>query len=128
MIRPSQSQWFVPKMAEMGASVARGLNHMALRFIELSVFGSVSLVTYASICIWRLDMSYGVVLDNGRIRSSIVRSEEFLNAQIKVTFGSLHRKAVDIKISSRIMDMNGVMPLPPLTMTRLSCLQKFITC
>lgn len=114
----------MPKMAEMGASVARGLNHMALRFIELSVFGSVSLVTYASICIWRLDMSYGVVLDIGRIRSSIVRSVEFLNAQIKVTFGSLHWKVVDIKISSRIMDMNGVMPLPPLTMTRLSCLQK----
>ena len=81
IIRPSQSQWFAPKMAETGSSVARGLNHMALRFIELS-FGCASLVTLASICIWRLERSNGVVLDIGRIRSSIVRFEECLNAQI----------------------------------------------
>lgn len=119
IIIPSQSQLLGPKMAEKGASAAWGLNHMALSGFDLSVLGSFSLVTKASICSCRLEMSE-MVPEIGRMRSSRVRSAEFLNAQISFTFGVLQFGVVLRKMSSRMIDMNGVMPLPPLTITRVS--------
>lgn len=82
---------------------------------------SFSLVTKASIFSCRLESEDGVP-DTGSNRSSIVRSEEFLNAQIRITCGVLHLYVVLAKMISRIIDMKGVMPLPPLTITRVSCL------
>jgi len=68
-----------------------------------------------------LEKSQGVP-DIGRIKSTIDRDEEFLKTQIRTTFGVLHLKVVLRYISSRMMDRKGVMPLPPLTITRVSCL------
>lgn len=125
IIMPSQSQLLGPKMADKCASVAWGLNHMALRpGIELSVLGSSSLVMKASICSCSLEMSEAGVAEIGRMRSSMVRSEEFLNAEIRITFGVLQFMGVLLmNMSSRMIDMNGVMPLPPLTITRVSNLK-----
>lgn len=123
IIVPSQSQLLGPKMAEKGASVAWGLNHIALRpGVELSVLGSSSLVMKASICSCSLEMSQGVA-EIGRMRSSMLRSSEFLNAEISITLGVLQLGVLLEKMSSRMIDMNGVMPLPPLTITRVSHLK-----
>lgn len=127
IIMPSQSQLLGPKMADKGASVAWGLNHTTLRpGIELSVLGSSSLVMKASICSCSLEIMSELagVAEIGRMRSSMVRSEEFLNAEIRITFGILQFMGVLLmNMSSRMIDMNGVMPLPPLTITRVSNLQ-----
>ena len=88
IIKPSQSQLLGPKMADKGESVAWGLNRTVFIGSELSVLGSLSLVTKASICSCRLEMLEGVP-EMGRIRSSMVSSEEYLNAQIRTTFGVL---------------------------------------
>lgn len=46
IITPSQSRLFGPRMAEMGASDALGLNHLVWRrSVEFCVVGSFSLVT-----------------------------------------------------------------------------------
>ncbi|CAK7348845.1 unnamed protein product [Dovyalis caffra] len=122
MIAPSQSQLFGPKIADTGASVTWGLNHMAREeAFELSTVGPFSLVTKASIFKCRLEISSGLP-DIGSRRSSMESSEEFLNAQTRITSGVLHLYAMFANMSSRIIDMKGVMPLPPLTITSLSCL------
>lgn len=125
MIAPSQSQLLGPKMADIGASVAWGLNHMARGVFELSVVGPFSLVTKASIFNCSLEISDGLP-DIGSRRSSMVSSEDFLNAQTRITSGVLHLYVVLAKMSSRIIEMRGAMPLPPLTITSLSCLKKFV--
>lgn len=123
IIAPSHSQRFGPKTDDMGASVARGLNDKARMSFELSVVGCFSLVTKASICSFKLGSSVGVP-EIGSKRSNMVRSEEFLNEQIRITCGVLHFVTVLAYISSRITEIKGVMPLPPLTITRVSYLPK----
>ena len=61
---------------------------MAFIGFMLSILGSFSLVTKASICSCKLELSEGVP-EMGKMRSSMVSSEEFLNAQIRITFGAL---------------------------------------
>lgn len=68
-------------------------------------------------------MLFVVGFDMGSKRSSIVRSAEFLKAQMRSIFGILLLGCVLWKMCSRIMEMNGVMPLPPLIITRDSRLQ-----
>lgn len=59
----------------------------------------------------------------GRRRSSRVRSEDFLNAAMRRICGVLHFNVSVKKMRSLMIEMNGVMPLPPLTITIVSCLQ-----
>lgn len=58
----------------------------------------------------------------GRRRSSMVRSDEVLKALMRKMRGVGELRVVLIEMNSLIMEMNGVMPLPPLTNTRVSCL------
>ena len=69
-------------------------------------------------------MSKGVP-EIGRMTSSIVRYKEFLNEATRIRFGILHFNVALVKMRSLIIEMKGVMPLPPLTITRVSCLQKY---
>lgn len=117
-----QSHEFGPRIAEIGWSERFGLNQMVLIFCVSSFLGSFSLVMKASIWIlrsvdnWRPDV--------GRIRSSMAMSEAFLNAQIRVILGISHEVVWVMAIKSRIMEMNGVIPLPPLTITKDPCLEE----
>ena len=118
----SQSHEFGPRIAEIGRSEGLGLNQRVLIFCVSSSLGSLSLVMKASIWMFRSDDNLRP--DEGRIRSSIAMSEAFLNAQTRVILGVSHVVVVwDMAIKSRIMDMNGVIPLPPLTITKASCLE-----
>jgi hypothetical protein len=58
----------------------------------------------------------------GRIKSSIDRYEVLLNEQIKTMFGVLHLNVVLRYIISLMIEIKGVIPLPPLTITSVSCL------
>lgn len=121
IIAPSHSQLLGPSVAEMGESKGLGLNHIVWRGLWASAIGcSSSLVMYASICncIWDI---CGVP-EMGSNKSSIARSAEFLKAQIIITRGTLKFGLWIWKIISRIMEIKGVMPLPPDTITRHSCL------
>lgn len=117
----SQSHEFGPRIAEIGWSERLGLNQRVLIFWVSSFIGSFSLVMKASIWIFRSDDNSRP--DVGRIRSSIEMSEAFLNAQIRVILGISHVVVWVMAIKSRIMEMNGVIPLPPLTITKESCLE-----
>lgn len=44
--------------------------------------------------------------------------EDFLNAQIRVMLGISHEVVWEMAIKSRIMEMNGVIPLPPQAITK----------
>nr|GMC84663.1 hypothetical protein B296_00055892 [Ipomoea batatas] len=79
------------------------------------------LVDGASICILNLENS-DCAPDMGRMRSSMVRSDEFLNTLIRTTCGILDSEDWLLCISSLMMEKNGVIPLPPLTITNKSCL------
>ena len=50
------------------------------------------------------------------------RCEEFLNVLISSSLGVLHFRAELINIKSLMIEMKGVIPLPPLTITSMSCL------
>lgn len=125
MIAPSHSQPFGPKTGEMGASEVWGLNQMVWISLWGSLVegGSFSRVTKASSWSWRLEMGE-LVAEIGRRRSSIVRSAEVLKALMRTMRGVGEVRVVLMKMSFLIMEMNGVMPLPPLTSTRVSCLQR----
>lgn len=66
-------------------------------------------------------------MDKGSKRSSMARSAVFLKAAIRTTFGTPPPVLDSVlrEISSRIMEMKGAMPLPPLIITRESWLWKF---
>jgi hypothetical protein len=76
---------------------------------------------YASICSRRSEISDGVP-EIGRIKSSIDRYEVLLNEQIRTMFGVLHLNVVLRYIISLMIEIKGVIPLPPLTITSVSCL------
>jgi hypothetical protein len=124
IIAPSQSQLFGPRVGEMGESDGFGLNHMVWMSFWASATGcSFSLVTYASICNCTLVEICVGVPEIGSNRSSVVRSIEFLKAQMRRTRGIVCKFAFWLwKMISRIKEMKGVIPLPPLTITRDSCL------
>jgi len=76
---------------------------------------------YASIWSRILEISDGVP-EIGRIKSSIDKHEVFLNEEVRTIFGVLHLNILLRYISSLMIEINGVMPLPPLTITSVSCL------
>lgn len=121
-IAARQSHEFGPRIAEIGWSEGLGLNQMVLILCVSSFLGSFSLVMKASI--WMLRSDDNSRPDVGRIRSSMEMSEEFLNEQIKVILGIPHALVWVMAIKSRIIDMNGVIPLPPLTITKDSYLEE----
>lgn len=98
-----------------------GLNQRVLIFWVSSFLGSLSFVMNASIWIFRSDDNSRP--DVGRIRSSMEMSEAFLNEQIKVILGISHNFVWDMAIRARLMEMNGVIPLPPLIIAKESCLE-----
>ena len=55
-----------------------------------------------------------------------MRSDEFLNEEMRRIFGVLIFRTELVKISSRMIEMKGVIPLPPLTITSFSCLKTVI--
>lgn len=121
---PSQSQLLGPRVAATGESDGLGLNHVVWMSACVGEEGcSFSRVIYASIRSCSCEVAVGVPL-MGNKRSSMARSAEFLNTQISRTCGSLQLEFVLWKVISRIMDIKGVMPLPPLTNTNNSCLNK----
>ena len=122
VMTPSHNQLYWPKVVDIGASRVFDLNHIVCRGFGLSVGGSISRVTYASTCSSRLEY-LDEAFEIGRMRFSIVSSEEFLNALMRRTRGGLHFLVEFMKISSRIIEIQGAMPLPPVTITSLSCLQ-----
>lgn len=94
--------------------------------IDLSMFttvGDCSLVTKACIDSWSLDRSE-TEDEIGRRRSSIVRSTEVLKQHMSSSFGTGVFELVLRWISSLIMEMKGVIPLPPLTIISESCLHR----
>lgn len=116
-----QSHELGPSIVEMGWSETCGLKLRGLMMFLLRV-DSVSRVTKALIWISKNEEISVVRPEMGKITSSMERSEEFLNAQISIILGIL-QVLVELKyIRSRIMEMKGVIPLPPLTITRESCL------
>ena len=124
MIVPSHNQVFCPRIGVTVESEGWGLNHIDLMLSLLFVGDDCfSLVTYASICNCKLEKFEGVS-EIGRRRSSKVRSDEFLNELMRRILGVLHFSVSLKKTSSRKMEMNGVIPLPPLTITSASCLQE----
>lgn len=67
------------------------------------------------------------VLECGKRRSSKARSDENLNALMRRICGVVVDFRVEVvKMRSRVMEMNGAMPLPPLTITSMSCLRKSV--
>ena len=116
MIIARWSQPCGPKTAARGWCLGWGLNQRARMGPSLAE-DSVSLVTYASICRLSWERSE-TVEDNGRRRSSIVRSAEFLKAQMRWILGVVQFASALLKMSSRMMDIEGVIPLPPLIRTR----------
>lgn len=83
-----QSQELAPRIGEMGWSETDGLKQRGLMLFLLHV-GSFSRLTKA--LIWTSkneEISVGRP-EMGKIRSSMERSEEFLNAQIRVNLGIL---------------------------------------
>jgi hypothetical protein len=124
IIVPSHSQLFGPRAEEICESDGSGLNHMVWMSFWSSVKGcSFSLVTYASICNCIFVRICVGVPEIGSKRSSIVRSAEFLKAQMRRNRGIVCKFAFWLwKMISRIKEMKGVIPLPPLTITRDSCL------
>ena len=122
-IPPSQSHEFGPRIAEMGWSERLGLNQSVLICsVVASLLGSFSRVMKASILMFMSEESSVWRPDNGKTRWSMDISEEFLKAQISVILGILHFWFWLVAIISRMTEINGVMPLPPLTITRASCL------
>lgn len=122
-IPPSHSHEFGPRIDEMGWAERLGLNHRVLIFsVRASLLGSFSRVMKASILMFMSDDSCVWRPDNGKTRSSMEISEEFLKAQIRVILGILHFWFWLVAIISRMTEINGVIPLPPLTITRASCL------
>ncbi|KAM1817763.1 hypothetical protein EV1_001931 [Malus domestica] len=74
-----------------------------------------------SICNCKQEMSR-FVPETGRMRSNMVRSSVFLKTDIRRIFGASLPQLLASKRSSRMTEINGVMPLPPLTITIMSCL------
>lgn len=123
-IAPSQSHEFGPRIDEMDWSERLGLNHRVLIFsVVASLLASFSRVMKASILMFMSEDSSVWRPDSGKTRSSMEISEEFLNAQIRVILGILHFWFWLVAIKSRMTEINGVIPLPPLTITRASCLE-----
>lgn len=123
-IAPSQSHEFGPRIDEMDWSERLGLNQRVLIFpLVASIPASFSRVMKASILIFMSEDSSVSRPDNGKTRSSMEISEDFLNAQIRVNFGILHVCFWLVAIKSRITEINGVIPLPPHTITKASCLE-----
>lgn len=52
------------------------------------------------------------------------RCEEFLNVLMSNNLGTLHFRAELKNIKSLMIEMKGVIPLPPLTITSMSCLHR----
>ena len=122
IIAPSHNQLFRPRAAEIGESNGSDLNQMVWRCFSESVkVCSFSLVTQASICNCILEICV-CVSEIGSKRFNMVRSAKFLNAQIRRTGGTSNSSLWLRKMISRIMEIKGVMPLPPLTITKDSCL------
>ena len=65
-----------------------------------------------------------MVLERGRRRLSIVRSAELLKEEMRCNLGLLKFPAALLKMNSRIMEIIGVIPLPPLISTKESNLDK----
>lgn len=79
-----QSQELAPRICAMGWSETDGLKQRGLMMFLLHV-GSFSRLTKALIWISKNEE----ISVMGKIRSSMERSEEFLNAQIRVNLGIL---------------------------------------
>lgn len=123
-IAPSQSHEFGPRIDEMDWSERLGLNQRVLIFPAFaSSPASLSRVMKASILMLMSEDSSVSRPDNGKTRSSMEISEDFLNAQMRVIFGILHVSFWLVAIKSRITEINGVIPLPPHTITKASCLE-----
>ncbi|RRT40110.1 hypothetical protein BHM03_00054633 [Ensete ventricosum] len=113
-IAANQSQPLGPSTGAMGTSEGKGLNHMVRMLFGASSVEDFSLVTKASIRSSKPERSE-IFPDSGRRRSSMVRSAEVLKAQMRRTAGVGRFRVVLWWMSSRIMEMKGVIPLPPLT-------------
>ena len=122
VINPSHNQLNFPKFVDIGASEVFALNHIVRKGVDFSICGSNSRVTYASTCSSRFETPYEA-FEDGKRRFNIVSSEEFLNALMRRMLGVLLFIVEFMKISSRIIEIQGAMPLPPVTITSLSCLQ-----
>lgn len=89
-----QSQELGPRIGEMGWSERFGLKLRVLMIFLLRVDSFIgffsSRVTKALIWISTHEEMSVVLRDAGRIRLSMERSEESLNAQIRVILGTLH--------------------------------------
>lgn len=123
IISPCQSQLLGPKTAETSATLKSGLKNMVLLCLCSSSSGMVvSLVMKASICIRSWEAS-GDVPESGKRRSSMESSRDVLKAHTRRSLGIFSLAMLALWRSSLVIEMNGVMPLPPLIMTSMSCLQ-----